>query len=73
MILWNSTHQYNFKLDGTSIDIKEHLKIFKLCLDNKLSFKEDRNEVLKWAYATIAALCSLLKLLSARKQFAFSI
>ncbi len=40
MILRNSTSDYDLEFDGTSIDIKENLKILGLCLDYKLSFLE---------------------------------
>ena len=51
MILENSTYHCDLEFDGTSIDIKEHLKILGGRLDNKLSFKEHTNVMLK-------ALCS---------------
>ena len=40
MILGNSSYRYDLEFTGTSIDIKDHLKILGTCLDNKLSFKE---------------------------------
>ena len=56
MILGNLTYNYDLEFDGTLIDIKEHLKILGVCLDNKLSFKEHTNVMLKRVYAKIAAL-----------------
>ena len=47
MILGNSIYHYDLEFDGTFIDIKEHLKILEVCLDNKLSFKEHTNVMLK--------------------------
>lgn len=47
---------YEFKLNGSSIYIKEHLTILGGHLDNKLSFKEHVNEILKKAFTKIAAL-----------------
>ena len=62
MILGNSTYNYDLQFDGTLIDIKEHLKILGVCLDNKLSFKEHTNVMLKRVYAKIAALRRLKRL-----------
>ena len=62
MILGNSTYNYDPEFDGTLIDIKEYLKILGVCLDNKLSFKEHTNEMLKRVYAKIAALRRLKRL-----------
>ncbi|KAL9957270.1 hypothetical protein ACROYT_G038885 [Oculina patagonica] len=55
MILGNSTYNYDLEFDGTLID-QEHLKILGVCLDNRLSFKEHTNVMLKRVYAKIAAL-----------------
>ena len=55
MILGKSTHQYDLKFNGTPIDIKEHLKILGVLLDNKLSFQEHISEILKKVFAKIAA------------------
>ena len=52
----NRCNNYDLEFDGTLIDIKEHLKILGVCLDNKLSFKEHTNVMLKRVYAKIAAL-----------------
>ena len=65
MILGNSTYHYDLEFDGTSIDIKEHLKILGVCLDNKLSYKEHTNVMLKRVYAKIAALRRLKRLVPA--------
>ena len=62
MILGNSTYNYDLEFDGTLIDIKEHLKILGVCLDNKLSFKEHTNVILKRVYTKIAALRRLKRL-----------
>ena len=40
MILGHLSYRYDLEFAGTSIDIKDHLKILGTCLDNKLSFKE---------------------------------
>ena len=62
MVLGKSTHHYNLKFNGASIDIKEHLKILGVHLDNKLSFQEHINEMLKKVFAKIAALRRLKRL-----------
>ena len=63
MILGNLTYNCDLEFDGTLIDIKEHLKILGVCLDNiKLSFKEHTNVMLKRVYAKIAALRRLKRL-----------
>ena len=56
MVLGKSTHHYDFKFNGAPIDIKEHLNILGLHLDNKLSFQEHVSEILKKVFAKIAAL-----------------
>ena len=56
MVLGKNTHHYDLKFNGASIDIKEHLKILGVYLDNKLSFQEHINEMLKKVLAKIAAL-----------------
>ena len=65
MILGNSTYHYDLEFYGTSIDIKEHLKILGVCLDNKLSYKEHTNVMLKRVYAKIVALRRLKRLVPA--------
>ena len=56
MVLGKSTH-------GAPIDIKEHLKILGVHLDNnKLSFQEHISEILKKVFAKIAALSRLKRL-----------
>ena len=62
MVLGKSTHHYDLKFNGASIDIKEHLKILGVYLDNKLSFQEHINEMLKKVFAKIAALRRLKRL-----------
>ena len=62
MVLGKSTHHYNLKFNGASIAIKEHLKILGVHLDNKLSFQEHINEMLKKVFAKIAALRRLKRL-----------
>ena len=62
MVLGKSTHHYDLKFNGASIDIKEHLKILGVHLDNKLSFQEHINEMLKKVFAKIAALRRLKRL-----------
>ena len=39
MILGNPSYVYDLVFDGTSITLKEHLKILGVHLDNQLSFK----------------------------------
>ena len=56
MILGNSSYRYDLEFAGTPVDIKDHLKILGKCLDNKLSFKEHINVMLKKIYAKIGAL-----------------
>ena len=55
MILGNSSYRYELEFAGTLIDIKDHLKILGICLDNNLSFKEHINVMLKKVYAKIGA------------------
>ena len=62
MVLGKNTHHYDLKFNGASIDIKEHLKILGVHLDNKLSFQEHINEMLKKVFAKIAALRPLKRL-----------
>ena len=62
MVLGKSTHHYDVKLNGAPIDIKEHLKILGVHLDNKLSFQEHISEILKKVFAKIAALRRLKRL-----------
>ena len=62
MVLGKSTHQYDLKFNGAPIDIKEHLKILGVLLDNKLSFQEHISEILKKVFAKIAALRRLKRL-----------
>ena len=52
------------------MDIKEHLKILRVCLDNKLSFKEHKSAMLKKVYAKIAALRCLKHLVIANTLLA---
>ena len=57
MILGNSSYRYELEFAGTPVDIKDHLKILGIYLDNNLSFKEHIiNVMLKKAYAKIGAL-----------------
>ena len=56
MILGKSNYNYDLEFGGTLNDVKEHLKILGIILDNKLSFKEHTNEMLKKLYAKLAAL-----------------
>lgn len=62
MVLEKDAHHYDFKLSGSSIDIKEHLMILWVHLDSKLSFKEHVNEILKKVFTKIAALRHLKRL-----------
>ena len=62
MILGNSSYRYDLEFAGTPVDIKDHLKILGKCLDNKLSFKEHINVMLKKVYAKIGALRRLTPL-----------
>ena len=62
MVLGKSTHQYDLQFNGAPIDIKEHLKILGVLLDNKLSFQEHISEMLKKVFAKIAALRRLKRL-----------
>ena len=62
MVLGKSTHHYDLKFNGAPIDIKEHLKILGVHLDNKLSFQEHISEILKKVFAKIAALRRLKRL-----------
>ena len=65
MILGNSSYRYDLEFAGTPIDIKDHLKILGICLDNNLSFKEHINVMLKKVYAKIGALRRLKRLVPA--------
>ena len=68
MILWNSNdpiRRYALGFAGTPVDIKGHLKILGICLDNKLSFKEHINVMLKKVYAKIGALRHLKRVVPA--------
>ena len=65
MILGNSSYRYELEFAGTPIDIKDHLKILGICLDDNLSFKEHRNVMLKKVYAKIGALRRLKRLVPA--------
>ena len=56
MILGKSNYNYDLEYGGTPIDVKEHLKILGVILDNKLSSKEHTNEMLKKVCAKIVAL-----------------
>ena len=62
MVLGKSTHHYDLKFNGAPIDIKEHLKILGVHLDNKLTFQEHISEILKKVFAKIAALRRLKRL-----------
>ena len=62
MVLGKSTHHYDLKFNGATIDIKEHLKILGVHLDNQLSFQEHISEILKKVFAKIAALLRLKRL-----------
>ena len=62
MVLGKSTDHYDLKFNGAPIDIKEHLKILGVHLDNKLTFQEHINEILKKVFAKIAALRRLKRL-----------
>ena len=55
MILGKSNYNYYLEFGGTPIYVKEHLTILGVILDNKLSFKEHTNKILKKVYAKIAA------------------
>ena len=65
MILGNSSYRYDLEFVGTPIDINNHLKILGICLDNKLSFKEHINIMLKKVYSKIGALRRLKRLVPA--------
>ena len=56
IILGNSYYRYDLEFAGTPVDIKDHLKILGICLDNNLSFKEHIKVLLKKVYAEIGAL-----------------
>ena len=56
MFLGNLSYRYDLEFAGTSIDIKDHLRILGTCLDNKLTFKEHIDVMLKKVYAKIATL-----------------
>ena len=62
MVLGKSTHHYDLKFNGAPINIKEHLKILGVHLDNKLTFQEHISEILKKVFAKIAALRRLKRL-----------
>ena len=47
MVLGKSNHHSDLKFNGAPIDIKEHLKILRVHLDNKLSFQEHISEILR--------------------------
>ena len=66
MVLGKSTHHYDLKFNGAAIDIKEHLKILGVHLDNKLTFQEHISEILKKVFAKIAALRRLKRLVPCR-------
>ena len=65
MILGNSSYRYDLEFARTPADIKDHLKILGICLDNNLSFKEHINVMLKNVYAKIGALRRLKRLVPA--------
>ena len=62
MILGNSSYRYDLEFAGTPLTLEDHLKILGPCLDNKLSFKEHINVMLKKVHAKIAALRRLRRL-----------
>ena len=62
MVLGKSTHHCDLKFNGAPIDIKEHLKILGVIIDNKLSFQEHISEILKTVFAKIASLLRLKRL-----------
>ena len=45
MVLGNSSYRYDLEFAGTPVDIKDHLKILGICLDNKVYFKEHKCHV----------------------------
>ena len=65
MILGNSSYRYDLEFAGTPIDINNHLKILRICLDNNLSFKEHISIMLKKVYSKIGALRRLKRLIPA--------
>ena len=71
MILGNSSYRYDLAFAGTPVDIKDHLKILGICLDNNLSFKGHINVMLKKVYAKIGALRRLKRLVPANTMLLF--
>ena len=65
-----SGYHHDLEFDSPSIDLKEHLKILGVSLDNKLSFKEHISVMLKGVYAKIAALRRLKRLVPANTLLA---
>ena len=64
MVLGNSSFNFEFFVDPQQvIDIKPILKILGVTLDNKLSFKDHVTITLKKAYAKIAALRRIKRLI----------
>ena len=64
MVLRNSSFNFEFFVDPQQvIDIKPILKILGVTLDNKLSFKDHVTITLKKAYAKIAALRRIKRLI----------
>ena len=64
MVLGNSSYNFEFFVDPQQvIDIKPILKILGVTLDNKLSFKDHVTITLKKAYAKIAALRRIKRLI----------
>ena len=64
MVLGNSSFNFEFFVDPQQvIDIKPILKILGVTLDNKLSFKDHVTIMLKKAYAKIAALRRIKRLI----------
>jgi len=55
MTLEKSSYRYDLEYAGFHVDIKDHLKILRIRLDNNLSFKEHINVMLKKLYAKIGA------------------
>ncbi len=62
MILGKSDHRYNFRIGSSIIEIEDTLKILGVTLDKNLNFKPYINQILRKAYAKIAALHRLKRM-----------
>ena len=62
MVLGQSSYNYALRLSNDMIETKDSLRILGVILNNRLSFKSHVDEILKKAYAKIAALRRLKRL-----------